>query len=1816
MSIIKERVRILLPFLLAVFFIASTGLAAGQTLFGPEKLFIKFWHIHKSNHVFISRDSGNVMLQIRKNTPEKEIRGGFVSFNWDVIPLSDFLKRSDQKWEKEVPLQKVNRLFVYMRGTPGASVTISVIEKETAPPPEITFKAQPDSIRPGQASTLSWNCEEAQSATIEPNIGAVDVSGSVEVHPPETTTYMLTAQGPGGESEAECTINVINQLPSAESLSVNTSEDTPVDITLSGTGPNEDPLTFSVAETPVNGSLSGTPPEVTYTPDPNFYGSDTFTYTADDGYAVSDPASVIIEILPVNDPPEAADDLVATDNAPILIENVLANDTDIDGDVLEISGFSQPLHGDVETEGNGAFTYTPGADFTGEDSFTYTITDGNGGQDTASVTVRISPQVQIAASPEMIASGESSILTWNFSFAESCTISPSIGEVGAEGSVTVTPAETSTYTITATGSGGSTTANTTITVVDPAELVFDPVEDQEVIEGEELAFTVHAEYSDDATLGYSASNLPSGASFDQETQTFSWTPGIGQAGEYSPEFKVSDGELSDTMTVHITVNANSPLVTLTADPQTIAPGQSATLSWTSEYAETCTIEPDIGEVALNGSVDVTPEETTAYTISATGSGGSASDTVTLTVEQSLASITGTITDAGTDQPLEGAIVLIEAESNAYSDETGPDGSYEIIGVIPGDIQITITYSDYSQIYQATLPTGDGYVMDFSMDFSGIRVTGSVVDLSTEEPLAGATVTAIIDGQTYSANTGVDGSYEISGISENGSLELTATCPGYLEDTAMYSVSGSGVLEHDFSLYSESATVTVTGVVTNAKTMMPEPGVEVNLTGAQISDTTDSNGVFTLTGVPMGNPRVEFFKADFIKIWKSAEVNEDPFEMDVLWPTVNAKANPPEIDPGATIFVRDAMTGKPLEAARVKVYGTDNEYITRLDGSCTLTGLPLKKITLEAAAENHKAVYMSPTVVSGGADTLTFSLPPLTRGAVSGTVTDLQTGEPIRNAQISLPEGGLLGADSEADGSFILVGIPSGTYELKALHPEYQGETISNIIVSEEETSNVDFTLTPKPVTGSLEGTIRDSQTGDPIAGAILNVGDAGATSTTDQQGGYVLSDLPAGLVNISISADGYPNAERKAGVLADQDESTPMTRTADFELDPQNSSPPVSVSREIAASEGGNLQMPDESFCLVIPPDGLSGDAILTLRSMQDGPQVLPGDELDLDPALGMNGIRALGDKIQLIVEPAVSGAEIPSLRGWVLVMSRYSQAEAEAYNIAESSVFPYYWDGDYWTLLRPKPHELITDTVNNISVAVMDFSTTAAGETVTAAITDKSPAMLASLDDYIPDIEWARVYWFIKGGVDNIINPSPSTNVRITDKDELDAVANTDPENKPNPNALPLLVIEGWDKKTILMDTGPTDPNDNDRYSNLLEDLVNYNNGVYRPVFVSHNSRASMINIGSNLAQKLHGEYLNHPGKIKGLPADPGDEDSGSFPYVNTLGYSFGGLVSRSYQAYSQAVRNMNIIGTPNHGTARFIYYLLTNDLIPARDPYSRRMLFDLLLHFSPGTADLMAYDDREPCDSSNNPRLCMLNKNTEALPDQDMTLIAGTDSFWWSDQLLEGENDGVVPVSSVFNYTSRPDDGEASLFPDDKIERRSKYGFNHFNFSNEGFRVRDNDNLRDDIFHGLSDWLVSKQENDQSTPYADNEVRLPDEENSGYARARAEVQYNCYGRNFDRVVMVLYYKDGLGNWHIADSSDNGTYPDGSLRGEKVKNVATGNSFYNDEALVLKASCTFPPVEPGNPETEVLDVKIVIYNLKSGQESVPTEPDAHFEML
>ena len=98
-----------------------------------------------------------------------------------------------------------------------------------------------------------------------------------------------------------------NTPPVADPQTVATDEDTPLDILLSGSDADSDEISFSV-KTPLllaNGLLEGTAPNLTYTPNNNFFGSDSFEFTVNDGTEDSEPATVSITVNPVNDPPVA-----------------------------------------------------------------------------------------------------------------------------------------------------------------------------------------------------------------------------------------------------------------------------------------------------------------------------------------------------------------------------------------------------------------------------------------------------------------------------------------------------------------------------------------------------------------------------------------------------------------------------------------------------------------------------------------------------------------------------------------------------------------------------------------------------------------------------------------------------------------------------------------------------------------------------------------------------------------------------------------------------------------------------------------------------------------------------------------------------------------------------------------------------------------------------------------------------------------------------------------------------------------------------------------------------------------------------------------------------------------------------------------------------------------------------------------------------------------------------------------------------------------------------------------------------------------------
>ncbi len=192
-------------------------------------------------------------------------------------------------------------------------------------------------------------------------------------------------------TEIETLILPPNTGPTANDDSDTTDEDTPitVDLTANDTDPDGDTLTMINATVPADqGTLidngDGT---VIYIPAEHFNGEATISYEISDGNGGTDTGTHTVYVTPVNDAPVANDDLDSTEfETPVTID-VLFNDTDPDGDLLEILGTPTSADGTVVVNPDGTITFTPNDGFEGSAFINYAVTDGNGGTDTAVVTV-------------------------------------------------------------------------------------------------------------------------------------------------------------------------------------------------------------------------------------------------------------------------------------------------------------------------------------------------------------------------------------------------------------------------------------------------------------------------------------------------------------------------------------------------------------------------------------------------------------------------------------------------------------------------------------------------------------------------------------------------------------------------------------------------------------------------------------------------------------------------------------------------------------------------------------------------------------------------------------------------------------------------------------------------------------------------------------------------------------------------------------------------------------------------------------------------------------------------------------------------------------------------------------------------------------------------------------------------------------------------------------------------------------------------------------------------------------------------------------
>ena len=236
------------------------------------------------------------------------------------------------------------------------------------------------------------------------------------------------------------------------------------------------------------------------------------------------------------------------------------------------------------------------------------------------------PSVNISATPTVIEQGQSSVLNWNASAADSCTASGAwTGSKLLTGSETVSPAVTSVYIISCSGAGGSASTDVTVTVNEspvPAPVTNLTVSPATIDQGQSaiLSWTSTDAINCSASGAWSGSKNTSGTEAVTPLTTSIYT--LSCSGE--------GGSSNDSVTVAVIEPpvVEAPTLNLTASPSRLARGGTVVLSWSTTDADSCTASGDwSGTKSANGSQSISISSAVSFTLTCTGEGGSVSDNV-------------------------------------------------------------------------------------------------------------------------------------------------------------------------------------------------------------------------------------------------------------------------------------------------------------------------------------------------------------------------------------------------------------------------------------------------------------------------------------------------------------------------------------------------------------------------------------------------------------------------------------------------------------------------------------------------------------------------------------------------------------------------------------------------------------------------------------------------------------------------------------------------------------------------------------------------------------------------------------------------------------------------------------------------------------------------------------------------------------------------------------------------------------------------------------------------------------------------------------
>jgi YVTN family beta-propeller protein len=386
---------------------------------------------------------------------------------------------------------------------------------------------------------------------------------------------------------------------------------------------------------------------------------------------------------------------------------IISDGTGVEGVIVSLSNENKNICFSSDSQGRYFFYAPPGSYTISYSGNGYVLSNQSQTVNVADKSVSI-PDVEVLlgvrmwAEPYTIINGGSVVVHWSSVKAAGVTIDHGIGAVSASGSLAVLPAETTTYSITATDAQGRTvTDHVTITVYQHPTVSI-TADSQAIIQGDEVTISWTSANADTVFMDWMGGNVEASGSFiDTPWETTTYTVTATGPGGTATE--------SVTVTVY-----EPPDVTISAHPSTIYVGQSSTLTWDSSNADHVSIDNGIGDVDAGGTLTVSPAQTTTYTITATGPGGTITDSATVTVNSVISlNITSPANGAPIDRP---DIMVRGTVTNAYSYETG----------ITVNGMPAVVYGNQFVVNHVPLTDGENTITVHAMDTQGNMLDKTII----------------------------------------------------------------------------------------------------------------------------------------------------------------------------------------------------------------------------------------------------------------------------------------------------------------------------------------------------------------------------------------------------------------------------------------------------------------------------------------------------------------------------------------------------------------------------------------------------------------------------------------------------------------------------------------------------------------------------------------------------------------------------------------------------------------------------------------------------------------------------------------------------------------------------------------------------------------------------------------------------------------------------------------------------------------------------------------------------------------------------------